>query len=234
MWGIALEGGGTKGAYHVGVLKAITELDIQASNVVGTSIGAVNGAIFAQGELEKLEFIWDNITSDCIIDLPKDIPVPDNIFDIKNISAFITELRKSKGLSILPFEELLWEVVNEQRLRAGDVDFGLVTFCLTGKTGKHLFLKDIPEGMLLDYLVASCCLPGFKAKNIKDNLYLDGGIVNNLPVNMLVEKGVKNIISVEVGGFGIVKKVSAAGCNVVTVRCSDSVIGMLDFDKEKI
>jgi len=63
---------------------------------------------------------------------------------------------------------------------------------------------------------------------------MDGGVVNNLPVNMLVEKGVKNIVSVEVGGFGISKKISAGGCNIFTVRCGERLVGLLDFNQKNI
>lgn len=232
MWGLALEGGGTKGAYHIGVLKAITELGINVTCVVGASIGAVNGALFAQGELDTLAKFWENITADDIITLPVDMT--QNIFDFKNISVFLDEVRKHKGLDITPFENLLKSLVNEDKLRRGTIDFGLVTWRVTGNEGEHLFLADIPWGMLCDYIIASCCLPVFKARNINDSVYLDGGLVNNLPVNMLVEKGIKNIISVEVGGIGIRKKISAAGCNVINIRCNDSVIGLLDFEKDKI
>lgn len=234
MFGLALEGGGTRGAYHIGVIRAVKELNIEISHVVGTSIGAVNGAMFAAGKFNELTEIWHNITADCIIQLPKNLPEPHNIFDIKNISSFIAEFRQQKGLDISPFEKMLNELLDEKELRNGEIDFGLVTFCLTGKEGKQLFLKDIPEGMLIDYLSASCCLPGFKSKNIENDYYIDGGVVNNLPVNMLTERGVKDIISVGVGGVGITKRVSAAGCNVIPIECKVPVIGILDFDRNKI
>ncbi|MBR4954700.1 MAG: patatin-like phospholipase family protein, partial [Clostridia bacterium] len=54
MLGIALESGGAKGSYHAGVLKAISELNIQYSALTGSSIGAVNAAFAAQGDIDKL------------------------------------------------------------------------------------------------------------------------------------------------------------------------------------
>ena len=72
---LALRGGGTKGAFEVGVLKAITELlepiDYQYDVVVGVSIGAINGAMFAtfakgdeKAAVEKLEEVWNTYTAE--------------------------------------------------------------------------------------------------------------------------------------------------------------------------
>ena len=54
MYGLALEGGGAKGAYQAGALKAIEECGFEIGAIVGTSIGSFNGAMFAQGDFEKL------------------------------------------------------------------------------------------------------------------------------------------------------------------------------------
>ena len=61
MFGLVLEGGGTKGAYHIGAYKALGELGLKINSIVGTSIGAVNGALFAQDDFLLAEQIWDNI-----------------------------------------------------------------------------------------------------------------------------------------------------------------------------
>ena len=63
MRGLALEGGGAKGAYHLGALKALYEAGYAFDGVVGTSIGALNGAIIVQdgGSLETLQKLWDNV-----------------------------------------------------------------------------------------------------------------------------------------------------------------------------
>ena len=60
MLGLALEGGGAKGAFHVGALKALFERGYSFDGVAGTSIGALNGAIVAQGDFPVLEDIWRN------------------------------------------------------------------------------------------------------------------------------------------------------------------------------
>ncbi|MBP3361332.1 MAG: patatin-like phospholipase family protein [Clostridia bacterium] len=234
MWGLALEGGGTKGAYHVGVFRALRELNIPVKCVVGTSIGAVNGALFAQGDIDKLSELWHDISISDIIALPEKVPQPHNILDIRNIGMIIGEICRKKGLDITPFEDLLHGIVDEGKIRNGTTLFGLATYCISGKAEKQFFLNDIPEGMLVDYILASACFPGFQIRNIENNLYIDGGVANNLPVNMLIEQGCSDIISVEVGGFGITKKSGTAGCNVITVKCGEDIVGNLDFNHDGI
>ncbi len=58
MTGLVLEGGGAKGAFHVGAVKALKEIGIEYDAVVGASIGSINGALIATDELKKLEDLW--------------------------------------------------------------------------------------------------------------------------------------------------------------------------------
>ena len=60
-YGLVLEGGGAKGAYHIGVAKALSELNIEIGGVSGTSIGALNGAMLIQNDLGKVYDLWYNI-----------------------------------------------------------------------------------------------------------------------------------------------------------------------------
>ena len=53
-YGLVLAGGGTRGAYEVGAWKALKELDIEITGIVGTSIGAINGALFLQDDYDKI------------------------------------------------------------------------------------------------------------------------------------------------------------------------------------
>ncbi len=58
MRGLVLEGGGAKGSYQLGAYRALLEMDIEISGITGTSIGAINGAMIAQGDFEKAKDLW--------------------------------------------------------------------------------------------------------------------------------------------------------------------------------
>ena len=61
-YGIVLEGGGARGAYQIGVWKALREAGVKIRGVAGTSVGALNGALICMDDLEKAEEIWGNMT----------------------------------------------------------------------------------------------------------------------------------------------------------------------------
>ena len=67
MLGLALEGGGAKGAFHIGAVKALLENGYEFDGVVGTSIGAFNGALISQGDFEKAYDLWINMGHPCYL-----------------------------------------------------------------------------------------------------------------------------------------------------------------------
>ena len=68
MRGLALEGGGARGAYQIGVVKALIENGYEFDGFVGTSIGAINAAILAQGDFDKALGLWTDISIEKIFD----------------------------------------------------------------------------------------------------------------------------------------------------------------------
>ena len=85
-YGLVLAGGGVRGAYQIGVWKALKELKIKVSAVSGVSIGAVNGALFVQGSKTKAERLWNKIAIDDIILLPKEMENDENLFKVKKLN----------------------------------------------------------------------------------------------------------------------------------------------------
>ena len=69
MYGVVLEGGGLKGAYHLGAVKAILECGYEIGAYVGTSIGSFNAAVLAQGDFELLYKEWWSASSMLALDL---------------------------------------------------------------------------------------------------------------------------------------------------------------------
>lgn len=231
-YAIALGGGGTKGAYHIGVWKALCEMDIKISAVTGCSIGSLNGALLAQGDYEKAYEIWQNISGDNVVDFSD--TVSENFFDVKNLAVIISDIHNNSGLDTTPLKNLAKSCIDEEKLRKAPIDFGLVTFDMTNRKEVPVFLEDIPNGMLVDYIMASAALPGLKKAVIEDKQYIDGGVRNNIPADMLIKKGIKNIIAVDVGGIGITKGLAPKGINVINIKTSEKIIGLLDFNKENI
>ncbi len=225
-YALALAGGGTRGAFQVGVWQALKELGIEISAVCGTSIGAVNGAMFVSGK--DGEEIWKSIKAQDVADIKGD-----NMFSPASLISLAKKVYEG-GVDASAFGEFLSDVLNEDDVRNSDIDYGLCTFRTDTKESKELFLEDIPQGQLLQFILASASFPLFKPVNIDGAEYSDGALKNNLPVNMLIERGYDTIISVSVKGPGIVKNVNQCGINIININCQSPEVGVMDFDTKAI
>ena len=233
-YGLVLAGGGVRGACQIGVWRALCELGIKISAISGTSIGALNGALFAQGEYKTALRLWQEISAEDIVSLPDGIENESNLFAVKNLPEILREIYKNDGLDMSPLEELLKTVIDEDKLRKSPIDFGAAAFSVTQRKGICKFKDDIPQGEIIEYLMASVCLPGFKAKVIAADRLIDGGMSNNMPVNMMLEKDIDNIITVDVKGIGVCKNFNLAGRNVISICCEEPQTGIMDFEREGI
>lgn len=231
-YGIALGGGGVRGAYQIGVWKALREMNIKLRAAVGTSIGAINAALMAQDEYETAFKMWRDISLGDIVELPENMRDEKNIFTVKNLASLLMDIQKNAGISMKPLENILRGIIDEDKLRASKVDFGLATFSLTDKKGVYKFKNDLPDGMVVDYIMASAGL--LQAKKIKDKRFSDGGIFDNIPVTMLLDRGIKNIITIDVQGIGINRPFTGAGTNIIEIRSKNPQMGIMDFDKNGI
>ena len=233
-WGLALAGGGTRGSYHIGAWRALRELGKEIEAVTGTSIGAVNGAFIVSDAYDEAVGLWNSIEMKDIVKLSEEMTEEKNLFDVKNVMAIATELHNNKGLDVSPFEKILKDNIDEKTVRKSDMDYGLVTFNLSDKKRIQLFKKDIPRGKLCEYIMASAAFPVFKPKKIGKSVFVDGGVWNNMPVDMLIERDCDNIVAIDVGGIGIVQSANISGRNIVGIRPVESVVGIMDFDAEAI
>lgn len=198
--GLVLEGGGTKGAYQIGAFKALRDLGIQFTGIAGSSIGALNGAFIVQGDLEAMEDIWINYDYKSFMNIDedtyeryKDIEMkPKSFHDVVEL---MNKARKKQGIDISPLRKLLEEKVDEEKIRNSSFEFGITTAYWDGKIFPiNLYKEDIPKGRMVDYLIASASLPIFKLDKLDDKLYLDGMFSDNIPINMLAQKGYDDIV----------------------------------------
>lgn len=229
-YGLVFGGGGVRGAYHIGVWKALSEMKIPVCAVCGSSIGAINAALFVGSDLETAEKIWNEIKLEDVVSL--DTPdFSEDLFNIKNIIKLAKEFRHSKGLEMKPLADILRASIDEERVFSSPVELGLVTYNITEKKECPIYKSQIPRGSLVDYLMASACLPGFKSVVIDNNKYLDGCITNTIPVNILTDIGIRDIIAVDVKGIGIYKEFNTAGKNIISIECKKPHTGTMDFDR---
>ncbi len=167
-------------------------------------MGALNGALVCMGDVEKAEDIWKQMTFSTVMDIDDDWM--ERLFQKEmSLREFLNELKtllKDGGVDITPLRQLIHETIDEEAIRRSGKEFCLLTFSLSEFRELDLEMEEIPEGMLEDFLLASAYLIGFKNERIHGKKYIDGGVVNNVPLGSLVKRGYKDIIEVRIYGPG--------------------------------
>lgn len=236
MYGVALEGGGTKGAYHMGALKAIYECGFDIGIIVGTSIGAFNAAVVAQGDFDKLYDLWYNGDSTIAIDFDKKELVKVNqkkmdIASVKYIYGYITKSISDGGIDTTKLRQLYEKYIDEEKLRASKVEYGLVTVSLSDKKPVYVYKEDIAKGKVVDYVLASSNLPVFKMPNLVDGKkYIDGGFYDNCPLKLLVDKKITDMFEIRTEAIGVSRKINRKNLNIYTITASKDLGGILFTD----
>jgi len=239
VYGLALQGGGAKGAVHMGAAKAIFERGYRIGAVTGTSIGALNGAVIAQGDFEKGYELWRTMSNATLFDIEDTYyrRLRSLKFDaemVRGIAEGIKGVIENKGVDTGRIRSLIDGVVDEKKLRSSPVEFGLVTVSLSDLKPLELYKEDIPEGRMTDYLMSSARVPGLRVNTADRKRYLDGGFYNNCPVDLLIRKGFKDIIVVHTYGPGVVWPVRRKDINIVDITPSEDCGRVMDFDNEQI
>ena len=199
--GLVLEGGGVKGAYELGALIALTEKGYSFHAVTGTSIGALNGAVMASQGIEKLAEYWEEAKYCPVFDFDDDMVARfrQKDFDLDLIIAAGKKLLSAREIIRQSYEHTLkfvYDRLKEEEIRSSAIDFGCVTYNISDMEPFEAMKKDIPEGKLIDYIVASACFPIFPPKQIDGKKFIDGGVYDNMPINLLARTGCRKMIVV--------------------------------------
>lgn len=245
MKGLVLEGGGTKGAYQIGAYKALRDLGLEFQGVAGTSIGALNGAYIIQNDIEVMEDIWMTYDYTHFMNIDEEsYEKYKNIdFTAKNFNTvieLINKARKNEGIDISPLRALLEKTLNEDAIRKANKDFGLMTAYWDKKINPYpMYLEEIPNGKLIDYLIASSSLPIFKLDKLDDKLYLDGMFSDNMPISLIETKGYKDIVVIRllddfIGKRNLNKYQENADINIKTIIPSEYLGGSLNKDRDSV
>lgn len=232
-YGLVLAGGGTKGAYQVGVWKALKELNINIKGIVGASIGSLNGALFLQDDFSMVEDMYENIKLGNIMNVDG-VKEDKNIFSFSNVFNLAADYTKQKGIDNTPLKNMIEKYIDMDKIYNSDIDFGLVTFSLKNRQPLQKFKNEIPKEEMENYLLASSCFPIFKPQLINNEEYFDGGLYDNIPTNMLIKKGYKNIIIADIAGVGLNRKTIDKNIYIKVIKPSEDLGGTFEFNHERI
>ena len=234
-YGLVLEGGGAKGAYQIGAWKALKEAGIRIKGIAGTSVGALNGALICMGDLEKAESLWENISYSQIMSV--DDKVMEDIFKQKKISRDVLkdmmDYISAGGVDITPLKELIAECVDEEKIQNSPMDLYIHTFSVDEMRDLNVDLKGIEPELIKDFLLASSYIfPIFKSEKLHGKTYIDGGAINNVPIDTLIEKEYKDILVVRIFGIGREVKIPE-DTTIYTIAPTVSFGSILDFNPKR-
>ena len=170
--GLCLSGGGTRGFSYLGAFKAFNECGIEFDAVAGTSAGSIFGAVYASKmDIDKLK---------------------------ESVKGIKTSDFKRSRLSFLPssmdkLEYLLKSVLPGDRIEELKIPYYAVAVNL--RTGKEI---DFHSGDLCKIITGSCAIPGvFYPVKYKNMLLIDGGVVNNIPADVLFDNGCDFVVTID-------------------------------------
>lgn len=182
-----LGGGGRWGAVEVGMLRALVDAGIRPDLILGTSIGAFNGAAFAADPtpagIETLHRLWADVAASDLLDA--------NVFDrVRNAARLRVAIQDPE-----PLRDMLEQMLLARTFEELAVDFQCVAASIE-RAAEHWFT----EGDLIEALLASAAVPTlFPPVEIDGEHFYDGGLVNSVPVDRAVELGATEIYVLQVG-----------------------------------
>ncbi len=233
---VVLSGGGTKGAYELGVWKALKELGIDYQIVTGTSIGSVNGALMAMGDLDHAEKVWrEMVMGDLMADPPaKEHPLMKFLETFFLLPSQRADRLLKGAVDNTPFLSFVEKNIDAQRVMESEVDYGLVTVRARDRKPFLLTKKDMKKEKIKEYIIASSSVyPVFPMHRIDNDFYIDGMYHDNLPIDLAVSMGATELIVVDLH-MTPQHPEYAGKSNVIYLTPSEDPGGILAFDREKI
>lgn len=231
--GVVLAGGGSRGAYQIGVWRAMRECGITYSVVTGTSVGALNGAMMVQGDYERARKMWLRLTAQDIAKI--DLTAAEESADPGRAiyAQFLRQAVLQGGVDITGLESIMRGVIDCDRFYDSPVEYGLVT--VKYPTFEHCTLRknEIDRDKLCDYLIASAsCFPAFPAKKIGSEQFVDGAYYDIMPINLAVDLGAREIIAVDLEGIGIKRRPKDRAVPLTVIRPVHPLGPTLEFEPD--
>jgi NTE family protein len=189
--GLALGSGSSRGWSHIGIINALSRLGIEPDIVCGTSVGAMVGAAYAKGNIDKLEAWACSLTK---FDVAKFLDINSSMTGFVNTERFHDFLNEY----IASDEDIIENLSKVYAAVSTDLE-----------SGREIWLT---EGSLIQAVWASMSLPGlFPAIRYNDSWLIDGGLVNPVPVSVCRALGANIVIAVNLNGDIVGKHLGRAG-----------------------
>jgi len=204
---LVFQGGGALGAYQAGVYQALHEAGVEPDWVIGTSIGAINAALIAGApkdeRIARLDAFWSRVATSKFMGLPlpdwTGLPIRNMMTIASGLPAFFSPrplaftnpflplgANASAYYSVSPLRELLGELIDFDWVNTGAMRLSVGAAKV--QSAEMVYFDSRAEPLAVDHVLASGALPpAFPAVRIDGELYWDGGILSNTPVEAVFD-----------------------------------------------
>lgn len=226
--GLVLAGGGGKGAYQVGVLKALKEKGLldEVTAISGASIGAVNAMLYAQENIELMYKAWDEIDMLTLFDVELEMLLNNRPYFSR--SEMLALVGKYIDFDLVKYGK--YKIYNSICKVSNDG---------TSPVAEYRCLNDLDIENIKKVLLASTALPViYEAVEIDGSYYRDGGICDNEPIKPLYDAGIRDFIIIGLKHGKNFNYTKWPDANIIAIYPSrdlgDLVDGTLDFSNKSI
>lgn len=238
--GVVLSGGGAKGLAHIGVLKVLEEAGVQVDYIGGTSMGAIIGGLYASGySARQLDSIFREVDSDALLQdyIPR---TSKSFFEKRNDEVYALSLPFNKFKIGVPTAlskglynyNLLTRLTNHVRHIRDFNELPIPFVCIATdiETGEKVVLR---KGILPQAILASGAFPSlYSPVEINGRILIDGGVVDNYPLEEIKKMGADIIIGVDVQD-GLKDRNNIGGATGVLLQITNfSMIGQMEAKKK--
>ncbi len=245
-FGLVFAGGGGKGAYQIGVWKALQEygIDQYITGVSGSSVGALNGALFVGGNYKEAEKIWLSISYEKL--LPINQAKLFELFMLSGLSLFMPMfmltgfIYKSISQGVFSREgikEIIESSMDLNIICTSHINYYATCCRLPQYQAEYFKLNGCTSELITSILLASATLPMiYGVEKINEVGYLDGGLKDNMPIQPLYNEGYRDFIVVPLNRDDMNYTTRFSDINMIEISPRESlgnfIHGTLDFTRE--
>ncbi|MEG2935342.1 MAG: patatin-like phospholipase family protein [Clostridium sp.] len=243
--GLVLSGGGGKGAYELGVWKAIKELglDKYVTAVSGASIGAMNAMLFAQNDYEEALKMWEEVTIEKLLPInnkeliKKGVTLAIGSMTLEVVRKHMPKLLEQGDVPRDGAIEMISKYMNFDKLKSTGVNCYVSCTETTEFKAEYFKINDYDEETARDMILASSSLPMiYESAEVLGKKYLDGGLVDNTPIKPLYDEKCDIIIAVLLSKEAKIERELFPNAKIISIVPSimeNKVLeGLLNLDEE--
>jgi len=245
--GIALAGGGARGAYQIGAWRALKEhgLDTKIDAYSGASVGSLNAVLFAMGDYDLAYDTWMSLDKKSLFNIEKHVikRLAKEKLNFLNRGIYKTNRLEKIMKNIIDFSAIEKKQVFIATTHLGDKNGTFIDLVRTNykhffKSEKQITYQDLnsfSDHDKLKTLLASCAIPvAFKPIVLDGQTYYDGGLLDNTPYQPLIDAGCDVIIVIDLFTFSPMRIKKVEGVKLYTCYPRRSLRGILDFNHKYI